>query len=272
MNPNPSLSRPDKSRVARSFGAAAASYDGVAGLQREVAGRLLEFGGLPCAGVRRILDVGAGTGYPAFLMRQCHPEAELLLLDLAEGMLYQARRRFSGDSNCRFLRADAEALPLAGGSVDLVFSNLALQWCVDLDGTFAGFRQASRPGGFLLFATFGPTTLAELRAAWEAVDEDTHVNEFSGPAEICARLQQAGYIEISVQTETRRIAYPTVLDLMRELKGLGAHNATVGRPRHLTGKEKWRRMIAAYEARMEGEGIRAGFEVVYGRAVCGPSG
>lgn len=261
-----SAAPPDKRRVARSFGAAADRYDGVAGLQRSAGETLLGFGEPRPGEPNTILDVGAGTGFPASRLRRRHPEAELVLLDLAEGMLRKARERLAGDGACRFLCADAEALPLPDRSVDLVFSNLALQWCGDLGAAFGEFRRVLRPGGTLLFSTFGPATLGELRAAWAAVDAYTHVNDFLGANDVSALLERAGFAGGEVRAEMRRVAYPDVWTLMRELKDLGARNLTSGRPRHLTGKRKVRDMIAAYEAQMSEGRIRAGFEVVYGRA------
>ena len=63
------------------------------------------------------------------------------------------------------LCADARALPLAAGSVDVVFSSLCLQWIEDLPAVFAGFRRVLKHGGLLLVYSFGPDTLVELRAA-----------------------------------------------------------------------------------------------------------
>lgn len=261
-----SAAPPDKRRIARSFGAAADRYDGVAGLQRSVGEILLRLGEPHPGGPNKILDVGAGTGFPASRLRERHPDAELVLLDLAEGMLHQARKRLAGDAACHYLCADAEALPLPDRSVDLVFSNLALQWCGDLGAAFGEFRRVLRPGGTLLFSTFGPATLGELRTAWAAVDAYSHVNEFLGASDVSALLERAGFAGGRVRAGMRRVAYPDVWALMRELKDLGAHNLTSGRPRHLTGKRKLRDMIAAYEAQMPEGRIRAGFEVLYGRA------
>ena len=69
-----------------------------------------------------------------------------------------------------FLNADAEQLPLRDASVDLVYSNVALQWCNDLEGVFREINRVLRPGGLLMFTTFGPDTLSELRVSWAAAD------------------------------------------------------------------------------------------------------
>lgn len=256
---------PDKRWVGRSFGAAAAGYDGVAGLQRGIAERLLSRLAADGAPPAVVVDVGAGTGYGAARLREAYPGSRLVLLDIAEGMLRTARERI-GPGAC-YLRGDAEALPLAEASVDLVFSNLAIQWCADLAGVFREFRRVLKPGGRVLFSTFGADTLAELRRAWAVADPGhTHVNEFTDAAEVGEALAGAGFVRAGVERETRRLHYADVHALMRELKGLGAHNITADRPRHLTGKRTLRRMLDAYAAQGVEGGIQAGFEAVYGSA------
>lgn len=266
MNHSPRF-RPDKRWVCRSFGAAARGYDGVADLQRDIGDRLLSQLPARAEPPAVILDVGTGTGYCAGHLLSRYPEARLIIaLDIAENMARAARDRIGRGPRRHGLCGDAEALPLADGSVDLVVSNLAIQWCLDLAGVFREFRRVLKPEGVALFSTFGADTLAELRGAWAAVDAYSHVNEFASAETVAAALAGAGFATAEVSRETRRLSYPDVPSLMRELKSLGAHNVTAGRPRHLTGKGTMRRMLAAYPAPAADGTIRAGFEVVYGRA------
>jgi malonyl-CoA O-methyltransferase len=254
----------DKRWVGRSFAAAAAHYDGVAGLQRAVGAQLLSR--LPAdASPAWALDVGTGTGWCAAALVQRYPAARVLALDIAEPMLRAARQRVGVAPGRHYLGGDAEALPLADGSVDLVVSNLAVQWCADLAQAFREFRRVLKPGGLVLLSTFGPGTLVELRRAWAVVDGYSHVNSFADAAAVAGTFREAGFSGAEVESETRRLVYPDVHGLMRELKGLGAHNVTAGRPRHLMGKRRLQRMIAAYPAQEQGE-VRASFEMMYGRA------
>lgn len=254
---------PDKRWIRRSFGAAAQSYDGVAALQRAIGERLLAYP-LEIAPMV-VLDVGTGTGYCAERLLEHYPETRLIALDIAEGMARMARQRVGGKAE--YLCGDAEYLPLADQSVELVVSNLAIQWCVNLAEVFREFRRVLKPGGMALFSTFGADTLRELRSAWAAVDHYSHVNEFADAATIVRALDDGGFAACGVTTETRVLSYPDVHALMRELKSLGAHNMTADRPRHLTGKNALRRMLAAYAAQSPDSTIRASFEVVYGYAI-----
>lgn len=255
---------PAKGLIARSFGAAAYSYDGVASLQRAAGQLLLDQLSQGCgsAGVGRILDVGAGTGFITAALAGSHPAAQVLALDLSEGMLRVARDRFSGAC----IAGDAEALPLSDHSIDVVFSNMAIQWCPSVEDVFREFGRVLRPGGRLLFTTLGPATLGELRAAWASVDDHTHVNEFTSADEIDRALTRAGFQNRSVKTDISQLEYADVMSLMRGLKQLGAHNLTPGRARHLTGKGMLRRVMDAYPGQRLGRPVLASFEVVTGMA------
>jgi len=257
-------SLPEKRWVGHSFSQAASGYDRVAALQRQVGEHLLaRLREIPCA-PQTILDVGAGTGYCTTRLAEVFPDAGLIALDIAEGMLRTLRGRPGLPGSAQRICADAESLPLRACSVDLVFSNLALQWCADLPSVLAGFKRVLRPGGAVVFSTFGEATLCELRAAWASVDAYSHVNAFISRAAVEAALVGADFGDCRVSGERRVFAYASVDALLRELKSLGAHNVTQNRPRHLTGKGVFRKMLAAYaDASVEGR-VEASFEIVYG--------
>ena len=258
-----SIASLDKRLVARSFGSAATLYDAVANLQRSVGIELL--GSLPAAGVNGcVLDVGAGTGYFTRILSERYSGAHIVAVDIAEGMLRRAREQFSGDC----VGGDAEALPLATGSVELIYSNVAIQWCACPLTTFREFQRVLKPGGALFFSTFGPCTLQELRRAWAQVDANSHVIEFRGTEAIEWSLNEAGFTEIEIGAKVWELEYADVMSLMRELKGLGARNLTQARPRHLTSKGAMAKMMAAYPCRNSGysASVTASFEVIVGSA------
>ena len=261
--------------VRAAFDRAAADYDALAVLQREVGDRLLERLDLMRLQPGRILDVGAGTGGCTVALAERYPQAQVVALDLAPAMLGRARGRLSGWRRWRrghgFVCADAAALPLQAASVDLVVSNLTLQWCPDLPATFGEFRRVLRPGGVALFSTFGPDTLHELRAAWAAVDDEVHVNRFEDMHNVGDALIQAGLAEPVMEREDLTLTYPDARDLMRDLKGIGAHNVNAGRRRGLTGRRKLHAMLEAYEGFRRDGVLPATYEVVYGHAWA-PSG
>jgi malonyl-CoA O-methyltransferase len=266
MSFRPQDSRPEKRWVGRSFGAAAQSYDGVAELQRCVGQALLSRWPERIGSPGVILDVGTGTGHFAAELMARHRESRLIALDISEGMLRVARERLGPRGAGLSLCGDAEALPLADRTVDLIFSNLAIQWCADLVTAFREFRRVLKPSGGVLFSTFGTATLSELRRAWATVDGYSHVNDFVDMRELAAALREAGFVDVILEAETRFLEYRDVNELMRELKSLGAHNMTAGRPRHLTGRRALQKMIDAYRALAPNGKIRASFESVLGCA------
>jgi malonyl-CoA O-methyltransferase len=266
MNPAVEQAKIDKTRARRSFERSAARYDQVAVLQREIADRMMERLELIKIQPRTILDVGAGTGYATEALLKRYPKAHVFALDFAYPMLQQARRRGRWLRRPRCVCADAERLPLTDGSVDLLFSNATLQWCNDLDATFREFLRVLRPNGLLMFSTFGPDTLQELRGAWSRVDGYGHVSRFADMHDLGDGLMQARFAEPVMDMEYLTLTYSEVGDLMRDLKTLGAHNASSDRPRGLTGKARMAAVKQAYEAFRRDGRLPASYEVVYGHA------
>ena len=269
------LKLPAKPDVQRSFAAAAQTYDDNAFLQREIADRLFERLDYIKLQPGRALDLGSGTGYATRKLRQRYANAEIISLDLAPEMLQLSRgklpaepilTRFLGRSRAqKWLCANAEALPLAAESIDLVLSSLMLQWC-DPEAVAAEVARVLRPNGLFMFTTFGPDTLKELRAAFRRLDDAPHVNDFVDMHDIGDILVQAGFSDPVMDQETITLTYADLKSMLRELKGIGAHNVLPGRARGLMGKQRWQRLQNAYETyRHEGR-LPATYEVVYGHA------
>jgi malonyl-CoA O-methyltransferase len=256
----------DKHQARRSFERAAVSYDEVAVLQRETAGRMLERLDYIQHSPTVILDVGSGTGEATRSLAKRYHKARVLALDFALPMLQRARRRGSWLRRPRCICGDAEQLPLADRSVDMIFSNAALQWCNDLDATFQEFLRVLRPEGLLMFSTYGPDTLKELRQSWAAVDGTSHVSPFPDMHDIGDAMLRAGLMNPVVDVDRMSLTYREVTDLMRDLKTLGAHNVTQGRQRGLTGKGRLQAMFRAYEQFRDDGRLPASYEVVYGHA------
>jgi malonyl-CoA O-methyltransferase len=178
-------------------------------------------------------------------------------------MLRVAGRRRAWLRPFALLCADATRLPLADASIDLAFSNLLLPWC-DPDALFTELRRVLAPRGLLTLTGLGPDTLKELRAAWAQADGHTHVNRFIDMHDIGETLVRAGLAEPVLDVDRIELAYPDTLALMRDLKAIGAHNVTAGRPRALTGRARLKRMSEAYEAFRRGDRLPATYEVIYG--------
>lgn len=251
----------DKRDVARAFSRAAASYDGVAQLQRDVGERLLALC-RPTDGC--VLDLGSGTGFFAAPLVQRSGAEHYLGLDLAEGMAaYAAKRQQAATAD--WICGDAENLPLADQSVALIFSSLAIQWCEDLDALFAETWRVLRAGGAFLFATLGPASLKELRGAWGAVDSYAHVNQFAALDTVVSAAQRAGYrLAHSDQCEMT-LHFASLKELTASLKDLGAHNSNRDRQDGLTGRRRLQRFVQAYESMRDSNGrLPLSYQVYWG--------
>ncbi|MEN8130540.1 MAG: malonyl-ACP O-methyltransferase BioC [Pseudomonadota bacterium] len=259
--------RIDTKQRRRAFERAAQTYDSVAVLQSEVGDRLLQRLDLIKCTPKTVIDVGAGTGKAVRALGKRYRGARILALDIALPMLQLTRTRAGWIRRPAVLCADAEALPLADASIELIFSNLTLQWCNDLELALREFRRVLAPGGLAVFTTLGPDTLRELRDSWSKVDDYTHVNHFTDMHDIGDALLRVGFADPVMDMEMMSLTYPDVMQLMRELKLIGAQNKTLGRPPGLTGKDRLGRLIKAYEALRTAQGvIPASYEVVFGHA------
>jgi malonyl-CoA O-methyltransferase len=262
----PASYRLDRAGLRAAFDRASRGYEAAAALQARIAqellGRLEAFAFRPAV----VLDLGAGTGRVSAQLKRRFPRARVLALDVSLGMLRQARRHQRPWRRFARVCADAQRLPLASASVDLVFSNLMLQWCDPLDAAFAEVRRVLKPDGFFGFSTFGPATLSELRAAWAAVDDASHVNLFAEVQALGTGLMRAGLSEPVLDVDRLELMYPDVLSLMRDLKAIGAHNVTQGRPRTLLGRARLERLRQAYETFRQPGGLPATYEVIYAAA------
>ena len=256
----------DKGGVRRAFSRAASRYDEVAALQREIGQRMLERLNLVSLKPGTVVDLGAGTGVATVALEKRYPGARVVALDFAFPMLQEIRRRGSFFRKPCCLCADLEQLPLADASVDLLYSNAAFQWCNDLNMVFAELQRVLKPGGLLMFTTFGPDTLKELRAAWSEADGYAHVSRFLDMHDVGDALLGAEFADPVMDVDRITLTYDAVEDLMRELKILGAHNITDGRQRSLTGKGRLLAMKRAYEHFRSNGQLPASYEVVYGHA------
>lgn len=262
---------PVKSHVRRAFERAAKTYDEAAVLQREVCARLLEHLDPIRLAPRRAVDLGCGTGHALDALAKRFPAAAVVGIDIAPAMLARARsrsrwwQRVLGARQPALVCADAERLPLASASVDLVFSNLALQWC-EPSRVFAEAARALTADGLILFSTFGPDTLGELRAAFAEADGAPHVNGFVDMHDLGDALVHAGFADPVMEMERITVEYDSVIAIARDLKALGAVNSLPARARGLPGRRRWQRMTDAYERFRRGGVLPATWEVVYGHA------
>jgi malonyl-CoA O-methyltransferase len=272
----------DKARARASFGRAANTYDAAAILQKQVREEMLSRLDLVKLNPQVILDAGCGTGAASHALQKRFAKSQVISLDFALPMLQKTRntggdigllrqiKTLLGGAKHSLICADIESLPLASASAGLVWSNLAIQWCNDLDIALQEFHRVLQPDGLLMFSTFGPDTLKELRIATRGKDTGegsfTSVSRFIDMHDIGDALVRAGFSAPVLDVERFTLTYYDVKSVMRDLKSIGAHNATDGRARGLLGRGFLQNLESNYEQfRVDGK-LPATFEVVYGHA------
>ena len=272
--------RIDKARARLSFGRAAETYDAAAILQKQVREEMLSRLDLVKINPQFILDAGCGTGLASHALQKRYAKSQVVSLDFAyqmlqktrntrgsQGLGYQLKSILHGKKQ-NLLCADIEALPLADSSIGFIWSNLAIQWCNHLDAALQEFHRVLLPEGLLMFSTFGPDTLRELRAATDHASGHTHtsVSRFIDMHDIGDALVRAGFSAPVLDVERFTLTYDDVKSVMRDLKSIGARNATDGRARGLLGRGYFERLAAEYEQFRQDGKLPATFEVVYAHA------
>ncbi len=258
----------DRSRHS-GFERAASGYDEYAILQRQIAEEMLQRLETVTIKPIHVIDVGCGTGFCTRRLHKTWPAAQITGFDLAAGMVQQANGQKGWFSHQSYCQTDAVSLPVKDRSIDVVFSNLMLQWC-DPVAVFAEFRRVLNKDGLLMFSSFGPDTLKELRQSWASVDDRPHVIEFADMHDHGDALLQAGFREPVMDVDRYTLTYSDVLSLLRDLHGIGSRNVMPGRRFGLMGRDALNRLAQAYQQFADNEGrLPASYEVVYGHAWSG---
>ncbi len=253
---------PMQAVVRRRFDAAAGTFDGAAVLHTEARSRMLERLALFSLQPKRVLDVGAATGAGTVALAALYPQAQIVAIDAS---LPMAKRAASNAPGATVFAGDAHELPIENHSVDLVFANLLLPW-VDPQLVLIEFARVLRSDGLVLFTTFGPDTLVELRRAWRSVDEQIHVHGFIDMHDLGDLVARAGLSEPVMDVDRLEIRYSSLERLIADLRETGAVNSASGRPAGLMGRGRWQAFEDALRAGPGDDPIGVTVELVFGQA------
>lgn len=256
-------------------------------MRREIAQRMHERLQLVRLAPQAVLDAGCGEGADLPILQDSYPQARLLGLDAAPGMLAMAQERQraamssinrllgkwlpqnilpGGSGSPLLLAGDFARLPLPANAVDLVWSNLALHWHPQPDQVFAEWRRVLRTDGLLMFSCFGPDTFKELRSAFASLDSAPHTLPFVDMHDFGDMLVQAGFATPVMDMEAITVTYDTPEKLLADVRAWGG-NPLANRRRGLCGRQDLARMLAALEQLRRADGkLGLSFEVIYGHA------
>lgn len=257
----------DKQKIATAFSQAATHYDSAAKLQQYVLDQLAQFlPKVPAAPV--IVDLGCGTGKGLQQLEKHYPTAQLLGLDLAYGMLAQARESTQAQTASEHSRAswccgDGESFPLKTNSIDLVFSSLAIQWCQSFPQVLEQLYQSLKPGGYFVFSTLTKGTLAELRQAWRGVDSYIHVNSYPSVDWHYQQIAQSAFQLTQATNKEVVVCEESLKALLHGIKAIGAGTVNGARRTGLMTCQQYRQLSKHYELFRQSKGLPATYQVLY---------
>lgn len=259
--------------ICNAFNAHAGEYEKNAKVQMEIGSRLFERLDYLSMKPAYVLDLGCGTGYFTSLLKQRYPDAQIVSFDLAEAMLVETKAKQAQAGYCSVICGDMLKLPFANGVFDLVFANQVIHWASPISAVFRELNRVMRADACLMFTTLGPDTFKELRYAWQAVDNFSHINEFLDMHNIGDSLMAERLLEPVVDMEMLSLHYENLNALLRSLKAQGVRNIHKDRNKGLTGKSSWKAFETAYEGLRTAEGkYPLSYEVIYGHAWKGKQG
>lgn len=262
----------DHALIRRRFSAGAHTAREADFLAREVAARMAERLDYIRLSPARVLDLGCGHGADLPMLAARYPQADCVGLDFAlprlalarpeRGLLQRVLGRRAGP---RLVCADARQLPLARGTVQLVWSNLLLHWLTDPLAVFRECHRVLETGGLLMFATLGPDSLRELRAALPD-HAGERVHRFIDMHDLGDALVSAGFADPVMDMQRLTLTYPDSLALIRDLRASSGTNAAKARPKGLSGKDGWEAARGKLlQAQVDGR-LPVTLELVFGHA------
>ncbi|SFV65775.1 Biotin synthesis protein BioC [hydrothermal vent metagenome] len=248
----------EKNQVRLSFNKSATSYNQHGILQKEIANRLFENLQTIKLQPKKILDLGAGTGFLTHQLNNAYKNSQVIALDFAQESLKINLKNSTNTAVC----ADVYHLPFTDNSIDIITSNLMLQWCSDYQKVFLECFRVLKPNGVFMFSTFGVDTLKELKKSWENVDNNPHINQFTDMHLLGDTLLQQGFFSPIIEMENIILTYDKVIDLIQDLKGIGA-NTVQQRKSGLITPNKFNKMQQNYEQFRVDNKLPATYEVIY---------
>lgn len=213
---------------------------------------------------KTVVDLGSASGGASRQLHKRFPKARLIAVDLAYNMLREARAKKAWLANTTYVQADAQSLPFADESVDVIFSNQLLPWVANPDPVFLEIARVLRKGGVFAFATLGPDSLLAISRAWGEVDDGLHVSRFPDMHNLGDGLVRAGLRDPVLDVDRLTVNYGSSDALLTDLSAAGARNALRDRRHALTGKQRFQDMRAALEAAASDGKIAVELELVFG--------
>ena len=252
-------------KIRRAFSNSAMQYEMFAQVQKEI-GRDLMNKMAQKENPSHILDVGMGTGWMTQRLHLFYPEARIVGIDFAFGMLQKAKEK---EAQFDLLQAQAEALPFRHQLFDVIISNLAYQWVSDLNKAFHQNYECLKDGGLFCATLFGQKTLNELFTALEVSWEGDKkiplpIQRLPDQSHLQEALVSSGFKSFTTDSEMIKVHFTDMFAIIQWLKEIGA-NAL---PKEVfIGRDWLHRANEYYKENFKDEwGVSACFEVIWIKA------
>ncbi len=208
-------------KIRDSFSNAALQYDTLTSLHKEI-GRELINKTINQEACSTVLDVGMGTGWFTRRLTNVFPDATVVGLDFAPGMIACAQK---SDGTFKIVQADASCLPFKEGAFDLITSNLAYQWIEDLPRAFELCHSRLKKEGGLYLTMFGHDTFQELFTALNVCAEKDGftIRRLADKDQVVTSLEHNGFDHIHVASELIKVRFPDMMGLIKWIKDIGAN-------------------------------------------------
>ncbi|CAG8451743.1 13033_t:CDS:2 [Funneliformis caledonium] len=214
-----------------------------------------------------IVDLGSGCGH---IIKHVDKDMmkRLMMCDMSSKML--ERDRFVDyDVEVERIVVDEESLPFEENSLEAVLSNLSLHWVNDLLGTMIQIRKSLKPDGVFIASMFGGDTLFELRTSMQLAELEREggisprVSPMTEVRDVGSLLSRAGFTLTTIDIDDITVNFPSMFELMNDLRTMGENNAVLTRRPFL----KRDTMISASAIYQElygnSESIPATFQIIY---------
>ncbi|BBI35947.1 malonyl-ACP O-methyltransferase BioC [Cohnella abietis] len=275
------------SDIRRQFNRSANSYDAHAHVQRLMSDRLAKsfLGWKNKSNIAgpHIVEIGCGTGALTEILVTEWPSASITAIDIAPAMIQLAEQRVLLDEanfnrirkmtpdRLRFLHADVEmwAENAPTSSFDLIVSNACFQWLSNPKQTLGHLRRMLRPGGALIFTTFGPDTFCEMHKAFNEVyrangmEPQRHGLRFLSPNEWNSVLKESGFSSIQSESSIHTEKYASARDFLHTVKAMGASTSEAVTIRGLSSRRLFASMYKEYEGKFSIQGgVAASYDLL----------
>ncbi|QUX96855.1 malonyl-[acyl-carrier protein] O-methyltransferase BioC [Marinomonas sp. CT5] len=249
-----------KRQLAKRFDRASLTYDAYADFQKIVLDRLLMMQPLNKADV--VLDLGTGTGQALTALSETLSPTYNIALDLSSRMLVTASERYSTLENTYYVCADAENLPLQSDVCDLVFSSLAIQWCLNPLALFKELYRVVRPGGYVVFSTLSQGSMLEISKAWSGIDDKEHIHQYVAFDTLIDNVTASGLNLLSSALSDIPMWFDSPESAIHSLKKVGASFISSERDQVIS-PSKWKAFLYEYERQRSELGIPLSYQVAF---------